>query len=111
MIIINGKKFYANDIRRATAFAHCEGWDSNASECRQWYTLKWDELTNLVILDASGDSAYSDNSTRYFDSPQSFADAFDGIIGKKWSDIFSGADKDTEEEEKRISAFADLILC
>lgn len=72
MRIVDGKRFYAAQIRAAVRIDN-DGWDRYDGRNWQWYTLRYNPDCGLVILEAdnSGD-CYGDYETRYFSSPAAF---------------------------------------
>ena len=105
MIIINNQKFYSADIRRAEQFESASGWDRRGGGNYQFYALKWDEQSNLVILDAQSDDVYGDNRTRFFESPVAFSD-WCRKNWKQWQSIFIN----DPDEERKVERFVDQIL-
>lgn len=72
MKIVNGKKFYAADIKAARRIDG-NGWDRYNGQNWQWYSLFYNPACGLVILKAnnSGD-CYGDYTDHYFENPEAF---------------------------------------
>lgn len=69
MKIVNGKKFYAADIKAAQRIDG-NGWDRYNGQNWQWYSLFYNPSCGLVVLQADNSgSCYGDYTDRYFDSP------------------------------------------
>lgn len=88
MRIVNGKKFYATEIKNCVRIDN-KGWNHYNGRNYQWYTLKYNPDCGLVILDAdnSGD-CYGDYGTYYFASPREFVNEY-GIdkVGRLLGDV------------------------
>lgn len=107
MKIINGKRFYKKEIDAAVTI-HADGWDTYDGRNYQEYYLKYNPSCGLVILDAnnSGD-CYGDYSTRYFDSPASFAD-WCLEHGRNWAKLLGEIDEESETTMKFVDALLAL---
>lgn len=102
MRIVNGKKFYAAEIKKCVKIDN-DGWDSYDGRNKQWYTLKYNPECGLVILkaDNSGD-CYGNYETRYFASPEEFVSEY-GIdeVGRLLGDI--------DEENEAVMHFVGVL--
>jgi hypothetical protein len=105
MRIINGKRFYQAQINKAQKIDG-DGWDRYNGQNYQWYTLKYDPESGLVILDAnnSGD-CYGDYKTRYFESPEAFA-AWCAKCDRNWQKLLG----DIDESNQTIMAFVNALV-
>lgn len=106
MRIVNGKKFYAEQIKAAIKIDG-NGWDSYDGRNHQWYTLKYNKDCGLVILDAnnSGD-CYGDYETRYFATPAHFAawcnNAYE--YSRDWNVLLGDIDETNESAMHFVAA-------
>lgn len=72
MKIVNGKKFYAADIKAARRIDG-NGWDKYNGQNWQWYSLFYNPACGLVILKANNSgNCYGDYTDRYFENPEAF---------------------------------------
>lgn len=85
MKIVNGKKFYAADIKAARRIDG-NGWDSYNGQNWQWYSLFYNPACGLVILKAnnSGD-CYGDYTDRYFENPEAFRTWCEEPLAYDWA--------------------------
>ena len=105
MRIINGKKFLKAEMDRAVRIDD-NGWDKYNGQNYQWYTLKYDPESGLVILDAnnSGD-CYGDYKTRYFESPEAFA-TWCNQASRNWQKLLG----DIDESDTAAMAFVAALV-
>lgn len=104
MRIINGKKFYNAQINKVVKIDD-NGWDKNNGQNFQWYTLKYDPESGLVILDAnnSGD-CYGDYKTRYFESPEAFA-TWCARCDRNWEKLLG----EINESDETVMSFVNAL--
>lgn len=93
MKIVNGKKFYAADIKAARRIDG-NGWDSYNGQNWQWYSLFYNPACGLVILKAnnSGD-CYGDYTDRYFENPEAFRAWCEAHFGHDWAALLGEIDE------------------
>lgn len=93
MKIVNGKKFYAADIKSARRIDG-NGWDSYNGRNWQWYSLFYNPACGLVILKAnnSGD-CYGDYSDRCFESPEAFRAWCESSFAYDWGALLGEIDE------------------
>jgi len=105
MRIINGKRFYQAQIDKAVKIDG-NGWDKYNGQNYQWYTLKYDPESGLVILDGnnSGD-CYGDYKTRYFESPEAF-DVWCAKCDRNWQKLLG----DIDETNPAVMAFVAALI-
>lgn len=93
MKIVNGKKFYAADIKAARRIDG-NGWDSYNGRNWQWYSLFYNPACGLVILKAnnSGD-CYGDYKDRYFENPEAFRAWCESSFAYDWGPLLGEIDE------------------
>lgn len=93
MKIVNGKKFYAADIKAARRIDG-NGWDRYNGQNWQWYSLFYNPACGLVILKGnnSGD-CYGDYTDRYFENPESFRAWCEAPFAHDWAALLGEIDE------------------
>lgn len=93
MKIVNGKKFYAADIKAARRIDG-NGWDSYNGRNWQWYSLFYNPACGLVVLKAnnSGD-CYGDYTDRYFENPEAFRAWCEAHFEHDWAALLGEIDE------------------
>lgn len=93
MKIVNGKKFYAADIKAAKRIDG-NGWDSYNGRNWQWYSLFYNPACGLVVLKAnnSGD-CYGDYTDRYFENPGAFRAWCEAHFWHDWAALLGEIDE------------------
>lgn len=96
MKIVNGKKFYAVDIKAAQRIDG-NGWDHYDGQNWQWYSLFYNPSCGLVVLQADNSgSCYGDYTDRYFDSPAAFKAWCESSSCRDWAELMGDIDEQNE---------------
>lgn len=96
MKIVNGKKFYAADIKAAQRIDG-NGWDRYNGQNWQWYSLFYNPSCGLVVLQADNSgSCYGDYTDRYFDSPAAFKAWCESSSCRDWAELMGDIDEQNE---------------
>ena len=93
MKIVNGKKFYATDIKAAKRIDN-NGWDRYDGQNWQWYSLFYNPACGLVILKANNSGGcYGDYTDRYFESHEAFRAWCEAHYGHDWAALLGEIDE------------------
>lgn len=96
MKIVNGKKFYAADIKAAQRIDG-NGWDRYNGQNWQWYSLFYNPSCGLVVLQADNSgSCYGDYTDRYFDSPAAFKAWCESSSCRDWAELMGDIGEQNE---------------
>lgn len=93
MKIVNGKKFYAADIKAARRIDG-NGWDNYDGQNWQWYSLYYNPNCGLVILKANNSGyCYGDYTDRYFENPEAFRAWCEAYFWHDWAALLGEIDE------------------